>query len=689
MIDATGARYNVVVDTSAQIQSLTLDSAKVTLLNSAVLNVAGALEIDKGKVSLENYGSAQSLTMGSEKAAFIEDQGLQFSVAGAFDIHGGTASIDGTFSTQSLTMDNAGATLNMFDGDLTVTGAFEIDKGTVSVDDSDWAAQSLTLDSSQASFTETSDSVVDIAGALTINKGSVTLAGSNNTVGSITIHGGGSLYTDGAKGNGLVTITSGGKLFGASANNIAVSGNVFIGPAIEMGAHFTFAPDTDNLIHFQGEGGSATLYGGVASSEIGPNLISIQGFQLIADSIDAVTMLNKAQAIDVFYGAGLGINSSTDEQTFSGDVSGRGSLSFGGSKTISLSGHNETTGDVTVNDVTINEKRSDFFHTNAAIDADFATFLQHAGTNTFTNLEVKDTIKFGIITTASEQNAVETVNAGLTLSGDSSFVFVQKPFGAEDAGATIAFDLSSVAGLAHVYDVEIRDVTLRSDSAYKANFSTFLADSQDVAINAGGVLDITGHGTTIGTLSGKGEILNTGSAELLTIYATDGVNSFSGTIKGDFNLSVIGCDFTGATLDLQPDNVFTLGYGDTNLSNTHFTAAQANLTLSNGRLIVDHAFGGNIGGFSSAATIDISDETFDGGTPTIKYTENGAGTGGELTVIDGSQAAIHLQLVGNYTASDFSVANDHGYLSIQVTTSGDGEHAVSPMQIAHIVDALV
>jgi hypothetical protein len=245
VIDAIGARYSVLVDTSAAIQSLTLNSAQATLHNSAVLNVTGALDIERGKLSPENDGSAQSLTLGTGIARFFEDQGLQFSIAGAFDIRNGTASLDGTCSAQTLTMDTAGATLNMFAGDLTVRGAFEIDKGSVSLDESDCRTQSLTLDTRYAAFTETSDSSVHIAGALTIDKGSVTLAGTNNSVGSVTVHGGGSLHADGTIGDGPITITSGGKIFGSfTQNDIAVSGSVFIEPSAGavIGGHFTFAP---------------------------------------------------------------------------------------------------------------------------------------------------------------------------------------------------------------------------------------------------------------------------------------------------------------------------------------------------------------------------------------------------------------------------------------------------------------
>ena len=82
-----------------------------------------------------------------------------------------------------------------------------------------------------------------------------------------------------------------------------------------------------------------------------------------------------------------------------------------------------------------------------------------------------------------------------------------------------------------------------------------------------------------------------------------------------------------------------------------------------GKLILDHSstFGGQIydltgnGSLSGSDQIDLRDVEFGPGTK-VAYT--GTSTGGLLTVSDTENHTAHISLVGNYSASEFSLSSD-------------------------------
>jgi hypothetical protein len=67
-------------------------------------------------------------------------------------------------------------------------------------------------------------------------------------------------------------------------------------------------------------------------------------------------------------------------------------------------------------------------------------------------------------------------------------------------------------------------------------------------------------------------------------------------------------------------------------------------------------FNGTISGFNGADTIDLTN--VNSATAAIAYHENAQGTGGVLTVSDGTHAA-QLSFLGNYSAANFDIVPDH------------------------------
>jgi hypothetical protein len=67
-------------------------------------------------------------------------------------------------------------------------------------------------------------------------------------------------------------------------------------------------------------------------------------------------------------------------------------------------------------------------------------------------------------------------------------------------------------------------------------------------------------------------------------------------------------------------------------------------------------FNGTISGFNGADAIDLTN--VNSATAAITYHENAQGTGGVLTVSDGTHAA-QLSLLGQYSAANFDIVPDH------------------------------
>lgn len=93
-------------------------------------------------------------------------------------------------------------------------------------------------------------------------------------------------------------------------------------------------------------------------------------------------------------------------------------------------------------------------------------------------------------------------------------------------------------------------------------------------------------------------------------------------------------------------------------------ASSADVSFADGggtlELDLSALFGGRIAGFGGGDVIDLGDIAFDVAETTLRYAENGAGTGGTLTLSDGTRMAA-LALLGQYAAGSFALASDgHG-----------------------------
>ena len=171
------------------------------------------------------------------------------------------------------------------------------------------------------------------------------------------------------------------------------------------------------------------------------------------------------------------------------------------------------------------------------------------------------------------------------------------------------------------------------------NHGTILADGDHaLVINTGdkgvvndGTLESTGHGG----LKIESDLDNAG-----TLWAHGGDISVSGDVTGDGSVVVDG----NAILDLGGAFDGSIGLA----------------VDASGFLRLEHSsqFEGTIAGFNEDDALDLRDIYF-GDKMTASYSENQAGTGGTLTVTDGSHTA-NIAFDGHHALADFHVHSDGG-----------------------------
>ncbi len=168
-------------------------------------------------------------------------------------------------------------------------------------------------------------------------------------------------------------------------------------------------------------------------------------------------------------------------------------------------------------------------------------------------------------------------------------------------------------------------------------------------------------GTTVATLTIEGsytsssfKLANDGSGHLLI---TD-PPADSGTLTVD----------TGATMEIGAASTATVDF--------------ANTSGTTGSLVLDDSkdFTGQIVGFAGDGTvsnsdaIDLKDINF--ATATETYTENSAGTGGTLTVSDGTNSA-NINFTGDYVLGNFIFASDGQGGTLIMDPPVDGGNSIS------------
>jgi VCBS repeat-containing protein len=292
---------------------------------------------------------------------------------------------------------------------------------------------------------------------------------------------------------------------------------------------------------------------------------------------------------------------------------------------------------------------------DAFVIAPGTVFVLKGGTLPYPLIENDGTIETGSNNTS---NILGTVTGtGLLEITNNTTLRLEGPVG---SGQTVQFG-RDVGGGANA------ELVLDDPSHFQAPITNFLGNDEIV------LSTMSYSGTTPTTLSASNPTATVGnetfalsiSATFTTITVSEGTQTASLTLLGDYT----GHSFTfssdpifGGTSIVDPltiDSGATREIQGASTDNVLFVNNAGNT----GTLVLDDpiAPSGLISGFTGTSTIsdaiDLKGITFDAGT-TWNYTLNSAGTGGTLTIYEGTTVVDTINFVGNYTTANFTVQSD-------------------------------
>jgi hypothetical protein len=188
-------------------------------------------------------------------------------------------------------------------------------------------------------------------------------------------------------------------------------------------------------------------------------------------------------------------------------------------------------------------------------------------------------------------------------------------------------------------------LTLVNQGTILANGSNALViDTGTNAVGNSGTLEATGRGG----LMIKSNVNNTG-----TLWANGGNLTVEGALSGNGSAEIEGTS--------------RLEFGAASTASTTFGTGDGTLKLAQSA-----GFSGTIAGFGAGDAIDLADLGF-GGSTTLAYAANQDGSGGTLSVSDGTHSAT-LALLGQYAATGFQGASDPGVGTLITYTPPDANH---------------
>jgi T1SS-143 domain-containing protein len=348
-------------------------------------------------------------------------------------------------------------------------------------------------------------------------------------------------------------------------------------------------------------GGNDTL---VFANKIGADVV--HNFDTAHDKIDLIGF--------------NGISSFADVQAHLGhDASGNAVITLADGETITLDGVNAASlnaGDFEFNQTPVTANTGDMAISDGAL-------LPLSGT-----VDNTGSIHLG---SAGNETDLEIVQHGATLQGGGTLVM-------SDNSENAIFGSDPSVTLTNVDNI--------------VSGAGQIGEGQMTLVNKGSIIADGTHALVIDT--GVNTVINSGTLEStgaggLTVQSDLANNGLLWANGGDLHLNG---DVSGSGSALISGNA-NLEIGGAFNEQVQFDNGSA------GTLTLDHSidFKGILSGFGDHDSIDLGGIL--AATASLNYTENAAGTGGTLTVNDGSHTA-NIAFNGQYATSDFHVATDSG-----------------------------
>ncbi len=489
------------------------------------------------------------------------------------------------------------------------------------------------------------------AGTLAItNPGTITGSGFNLTlVGS----GNGSIASIIGTGAGTVTMNGAGT-WTLSGNNTFTGSTVISSGTLQLGAALALQNST---LNFNNQGGTLS-FGSLTAATLG----GLTGSQNLA--------LNNGSAA-----VALTVGNNNGNTTYSGNLSGNGSLAKAGTGTLILSGNNSFTGSTTVSVGTLTITGSNSGNGSYSVSS----------VGTLTIGSGAGTVSASSVTLANGGNGVLNLNGGVLLLGSGGM-----PFSTFSANAALNFNggtLKSSAAIAittgglpinilaggATIDSSGGNITFGSGLAYATGSGNLTIQGGNTvsvgltATNETGTVTVTGSGTkltlnaasgttsaglltintgatvdmgnntfTTGGLTGAGTLTDSGASKVFSITG-NGSDSFGGNITGNTALTV---NMTGAGTQILSGNnsntgTTTVSTGTLQYQNSAAMSSSSQLTMNNGSTVQLRADGNqtfttsvfNPSG-NSAVTLDVGPISGSGNNTLTLNSTAAVGAGG-------------------------------------------------------------
>ena len=565
-----------------------VDSDNIQLINGT-LHVSSGFDLNANKGILLQSGS------GSAAGVFDIDSGQTLTIPGVISGNGtasitkngsGTLTLTGTNTHTATTTINAGKLTISNDSGLgaapgsATSGHLTLNGGTLE------STADFTLNTNRGIALGASNGIIDVnsgttltyggimagSGTLTkVDSGTLTLSGVNTYSGSTTITGGAlAISADNGLGAAPGSATAGHLTLNGGTLQSTADFTLNSNRGIALGtSHGTINVGNGTTLSYNGiaasngnltKSGTGTLVFGGANSYTGDTIISAGTFQTtgtLADTTDvsvssgAIYDVDATDTIQSLSGAGnvelaSGITLTTGDtgnDEISGVISGAANLTKAGSGTLTLSGTNTFTGDLTISagTVTMTGTLADSVDVvnSGTYDVDASDTIQSlsgsgavqiATSQTLTTGDAGDDTISGVISGAG--NFTKAGSGTLTLSGTNTYtgsttITAGTVSIANDSG------LGTAPGSATAGHLTINGGTLQST----ADFT--LSSNRGVVLGAShGTFNVDGSTalTIAGIISGANNIIKSGNGTLIL----SGINTYSGatTISaGTLNIS--------------------------------------------------------------------------------------------------------------------------------------------------------
>ncbi len=236
------------------------------------------------------------------------------------------------------------------------------------------------------------------------------------------------------------------------------------------------------------------------------------------------------------------------------------------------------------------------------------------------------------LNSTGDETDLELIQNGITLQGGGQLVL-------SDNSQNVIFGTSSDVTLTNVDNTITGAGQLGQGQLDLSNEATIDATGTNALIVDTGSNAIVNSGTLEATGSG-GLVVNSAIQNSGNIWADGGNVTVNGAVTGNGTATISGSS--------------TLEFGAASAESTSFAAG------ATGTLKLDQAegFSGTVAGFGAGDTLDLTDIAA-GANLTIGYTANVVGTGGTLSVSDGTHNAS-IALLGQFAAAGFQVGSDAG-----------------------------